>query len=104
MLGGGGQFVDRGVEDAVELGMQGVGVGLVIDRVQQRSHPGVLRCGRHEVGGVMGAASLPSGAGESGADRLDQAAMRIGGHQSDGGEAAGGQVAEEPQPARAVLG
>ena len=52
----------------------------------------------------MGAASLPSGAGESGADRLDQAAMRIGGHQSDGGEAAGGQVAEEPQPARAVLG
>ena len=39
MLGGGGQFVDRGVEDAVELGMQGVGVGLVIDRVQQRSQP-----------------------------------------------------------------
>jgi hypothetical protein len=52
----------------------------------------------------MGAASLPSGAGESGADRLDQAAVRVGGHQPDAGEAARGQVAEEPQPAGAVLG
>ena len=52
----------------------------------------------------MGAASLPSGAGESGADRLDQAAVCVGGHQSDAAEAAGGQVAEEPQPAGAVLG
>jgi hypothetical protein len=34
MLGDCGQFVDQGVEDAVELGMHGVGVGLVIDRVQ----------------------------------------------------------------------
>ena len=52
----------------------------------------------------MGAASLPSGAGESGADRLHQAAVRVGGHQPDSGEAAGGQVAEERQPAGAVLG
>jgi len=27
MLGDGGQFVDQGVEDAVELGMHGGGVG-----------------------------------------------------------------------------
>jgi hypothetical protein len=47
----------------------------------------------------MGAASLPSGAGESGADRLDQAAVGVEGHQPDTGEAAGGQVAEERQPA-----
>ena len=51
----------------------------------------------------MGAASLPSGAGESGADRLDQAAVRVGGHQPDAAEAAGGQVSEEPQPAGTVL-
>jgi hypothetical protein len=30
--------------------------------------------------------------------------VRVGGHQSDAGEAAGGQVAEEPQPAGAVFG
>jgi hypothetical protein len=34
MLCDGGQFVDQGVEDAVELDMHGVGVGLVIDRMQ----------------------------------------------------------------------
>jgi hypothetical protein len=33
MLGDGGQFVDQGVGDSVELGVHG-GVGLVIDRVQ----------------------------------------------------------------------
>jgi hypothetical protein len=98
-----GEFVDQGLEDSVELGLHGIGVGLVIDRVQQRFHPapGVLRCGRHQVGRVMGAAALPRGAGERGADRLDQAAVRVGGHQPDAGEAAGGQVAEERQPAGA---
>jgi hypothetical protein len=34
MLGDGGQFVGQGVEDAVELGVHSVGVGLVIDRLQ----------------------------------------------------------------------
>ena len=52
----------------------------------------------------MGAASLPSGAGEGGADRRDQAAVRVAGDQGDPRQAAGGQVAEEPQPAGAVLG
>ena len=30
MLGDGGQFVDQGVEDSIELGMHGGGVGLVM--------------------------------------------------------------------------
>ena len=35
----GGEFVGQGVDDAVELSVDGVGVGLVIDRVQQGLHP-----------------------------------------------------------------
>src|SRR4051812_42258886 len=48
------QFVGQGVQDPVELGVHGGGVGLVVDRVQQRSHPGPgrLRADRHEVRGV----------------------------------------------------
>jgi hypothetical protein len=34
MLGDGGQFVDQGIEDPVELGVHRPSVGLVIDRVQ----------------------------------------------------------------------
>ena len=52
----------------------------------------------------MGSASLPGGAGQRGADRLDQTAVGVAGDQGDPGQAAGGQVAEEPQPAGAVLG
>ena len=52
----------------------------------------------------MGAASLPSGAGESGADRLDQTAVRVAGDQGDPRQAAGGQITEEPEPASAVFG
>jgi hypothetical protein len=50
------------------------------------------------------AAALPPGAGQGGADRLDQPAMGVAGDQLDPGEAAGGQVPEEGQPAGAVLG
>ena len=52
----------------------------------------------------MGAAPLPIGAGKGSADRLDQPAVGVGGDQADAGEAAGDQVAEERQPAGAVLG
>ncbi|SNR99771.1 hypothetical protein SAMN06272737_1612 [Blastococcus mobilis] len=52
----------------------------------------------------MRPAALPGRPGQGGADRLDQPAVGIGGHQLDSAEAAGGQVAEEGQPAGAVLG
>ena len=52
----------------------------------------------------MGAAALPARAGQGRADRRDQAAVRVGGDQPDAGQAAGDQVAEERQPAGAVLG
>ena len=52
----------------------------------------------------MGAAALPGGAGQGGAQRGDQAGVGVGGDQRDPGQAAGGQVAEERQPAGPVLG
>ena len=100
-----GSFSARASSDSVELGVHGLGVGLVIDRVQHRLHPAPLglRGRRHQVRRVVGAAALPGRAGQRGADRLDQAAVRVGGDQLDAGQAAGGQVAEERQPAGAVL-
>jgi hypothetical protein len=47
---------------------------------------------------------LPTGAGQGGADRVDQPGVRIGGDQCDAGQAAGDQVSEERQPAGTVLG
>jgi hypothetical protein len=52
----------------------------------------------------VGAAPLPAGARQGRADRLGQAAVGVGGDQRHAGQAAGGQVAEERQPAGAVLG
>ena len=39
VVGHGGQLLGQGVDDAVELGMDRLGVGLVVDRVQQRLDP-----------------------------------------------------------------
>jgi hypothetical protein len=49
VLRDGWQLVGQCVEDAVELGVHRVGVGLVVDRVQQRLDPapGILRGGGH---------------------------------------------------------
>jgi hypothetical protein len=66
------------VEDLVELGVHGVDVGLVTDRVLQRCDERQVGVGR-----VVGAAPLATVAGQSGADRLDQAAVRVGGDQGD---------------------
>ena len=52
----------------------------------------------------MGAAPLPGRAGQGRADRGDQPGVGVGGDQRDPGQAAGDQVAEERQPAGAVLG
>jgi hypothetical protein len=106
VLGDLGQLVGQRIQDAVELRVHGVGVRLVVDRVQQRPHPrpGRLWGRRHQVGRIVGATSLPGGAGQGGADGVDQAAVGISGDQGDPGQAAGGQVPEEAQPAGAVLG
>ncbi len=106
VLGDAGQLFGEGVDDAVELGVHRGGVGLVVDRVEQRFHPapGGLRADRHQVRRVVGAAALPGGAGQSRTQRRHQAAVGVGGHQADPGQAADGQVAEERQPAGAVLG
>jgi hypothetical protein len=39
VLGDGRELAVEGIEDPVELGMHRLGVGLVIDRVQQRLDP-----------------------------------------------------------------
>ena len=39
VLGDGGELLGQGVEDPVELGVHRLGVGLVVDRVQQRLDP-----------------------------------------------------------------
>ena len=106
MFGDLGELVGQGVEDAVELGVHGARVGLVVDRVQHRFHPAPLgfRGRGHQVRGVVGAAALPAGAGQRGADRGDQAAVGVAGDQAHAVQAAGGEVAEEGQPAGAVLG
>ena len=72
-------------EDPVELGVHRVGVGLVVDRVQQSLDPAprALGGGRHQVRRVMGAAPLPAGAGQGGADRLDEATMGVAGDQDN---------------------
>jgi len=49
------------------------------------------------------AASLPRGSGQDGADRGDEAGVGVGDDELDAGQAAGGQRAQEGQPAGAVL-
>ena len=51
----------------------------------------------------MGAAALPAGAGQRGADRRDQAGVGIGDDQLDPGQAASDQPAQQRQPAGAIL-
>ena len=51
----------------------------------------------------MGAAPLPGCAGQGRGDRVDQPAVGVAGDELDPAQAAGAQVAEEPQPPGAVL-
>ena len=57
-----------------------------------------------QVAVVMRPAPLPRGAGQHRGDRVHQPGVVVAGHQGDAGQAAGGQAAQERQPARAVLG
>ncbi|GAA2071071.1 hypothetical protein GCM10009821_05780 [Aeromicrobium halocynthiae] len=51
VLGDGGELLVQGVDDTVELGVDRVGVGLVVDGVQQRldPRPAGLRGRGHQV-------------------------------------------------------
>ena len=52
----------------------------------------------------MSTAPLPRGPRQGGADRTDQPGVSVGGDEFDSGQAAGGQGAQEGQPASSVLG
>jgi hypothetical protein len=52
----------------------------------------------------VGAAALPGGAREGGADRLDQPGVSVAGDQRDPEQTTRGEVAEETEPPGAVLG
>jgi hypothetical protein len=52
----------------------------------------------------VGPASLPGRAGQGGAEGLDQPAVGVAGDELDAGQSACGQLAEEGEPAGAVLG
>jgi hypothetical protein len=76
-----GVVVGQGGHDAVELGVHRVGVGLVEDGADLRSH-GRLGGFRHlgqQVAQVMTATALPRRARQRRADRRDQSGVGIGG-------------------------
>ena len=100
IVGDRGELVGQGVQDPVVLSVHGVGVGLVVDRVQQRLHPApaALRCDRHEVGGVVSSTPLPRGAGKVRCDGLDQPGVGVGGDQQHPGQTPGHEVGEERMP------
>ena len=71
VLGDRRELLVQGIDDSVELGVHGLGVGLVVDRVQQRLDPSPrrLRRRRHQVRGVVRPAALPGRAGQARTDR-----------------------------------
>ena len=93
------------VQQPVELGVNSVGVGLVVNGMQHRFHcrPEGLRRHGHQVRGVVGSAALPAGAGQVRCDGLDQASVGVGSDQANPGEAAGDEVGEEGVPSRPGL-
>jgi hypothetical protein len=105
VLGDRGELLGQGVDDPVELGVHGLGVGLVVDRVQQRldPRPAALRGRGHQVRGVVRAAALPGGAGDRRPDRVDQAGVRVEVTSLTPVRPRAVEVAEERQPAGAVL-
>src|SRR5690606_19290301 len=77
------------VQQSVELGTHGGGVGLVVDRVQHGldGGPHALGADAHEVRGVVGTAALPHRSGQVRGDGLDQAGVRVTGDQAHPGQA-----------------
>lgn len=102
MLGDGGQFRGQGVEDPVELGVHTRGVGLVIDKVQQRPPPrlSALRGRGHQVRSVVGATPPPRRPGQRGLDRRDEFGVSVAGHERNSGEVGAVRSRKNPsQPA-----
>jgi hypothetical protein len=71
--------------------------------VHLRADAGRGQCDAGAGENVQAEAPLPGSSGQGGADRLNEAAVGVGGDELDAGQAAGGQVPEERQPPRAVL-
>ncbi len=86
-----GELLGQGVDDPVELGVHRLGVGLVVDRVQQRfdPRPRALRGDGHQVGCVVGAAALPRSSGQRRGDGGDETGVGVGGDQLDPAQTAG---------------
>jgi hypothetical protein len=106
VLGHLGELVAGGIEDSIVLGHNGWGIWLVEDGVQQSAHPGPGGLGSdgHQIGGLVGAATLPGRPRQGRADRGHQARVGVAGDQRHSGQAAGDQVTKERQPAGAVFG
>ena len=100
-----GQPVLHVVQQALELGVHGRPVGLVIHAVQHGLHrrPHALRGHGHQIRRVMGAAALPHGPGQVRRHCFHEAAMGVRGHQCHPGQPPGHQVREELVPRRTRL-
>jgi hypothetical protein len=96
----------EGVDDAVVLGGDGVGVGLVKDGADLGGHVRLRRLGHlgQQVAQVVPATALPGRAGQRRRDRGHESGLGVGDDQLHPGQTAGDQPAQKRQPARAVLG
>jgi hypothetical protein len=101
VFGGLGELGLQGVEDVPHLSLDRLGVGLLEDGPQQRRDAGLGGPGNltEQVAGVMGAASLPRGAGQHRADGVHQAGVSIEDDELDVAQAAGDQRAQEGRSA-----
>ena len=105
VVSGLGQQVTGVVQEAVELGLDGCCVGLVVNRVEHglEGRPGALGGHCHQVGGVVGAAALPGRSGQVRGDGLDQTRVGVRGDKSYPSQASGDQVGEELVPRCSAL-
>jgi len=88
------------------LGVSRRGVGLGEDRSYDRRDERAGRLGDldEHVAKEVGPASLPAGTRKGGGDRVDQARMGIGDHQTHPRKASSNEAAKERGPAGAILG
>lgn len=105
VVSGLGQQVTGVVQEAVELGLDGCCVGLVVNRVEHglEGRPGALGGHCHQVGGVVGAAALPGRSGQVRGDGLDQTRVGVRGDKPYPSQASGDQVGEELVPRCSAL-
>ena len=106
VVSGLGQQVTGVVQEAVELGLDGCCVGLVVDRVEHGLDSGPQTLGNHchQVSGVVGATALPGRSGQVRGDSLNQARVGVRGDKPYPRKSPGHQVGEQPVPGRRALG